>query len=127
MPVSGSSAITEQLYKLSPGRPAPSQSGPGFPVPQYVRFSSGSYEPVTQIGAPPCIHESPPHVSWPASPGPGTVLKRQTSLPVLTPPAAMKPRTPNSPPAVPAITLSFTTRGATVNAYPSFGSPAGSV
>ena len=29
--------------------------GPGFPTPQNVRFVSGSYEPVTQIDAPPCL------------------------------------------------------------------------
>src|SRR6266566_3280095 len=34
------------------------------------------------MGAPPCIHESPLQVSLPGSPGPGTVLNRQTSLPV---------------------------------------------
>src|SRR4029079_14073070 len=113
MPVSGSRAITEQLYKLSPGRPAPSQSGPGFPVPQYVRFNSGSYEPVTQMGAPPCIHESPPHVSCPASPGLGTVLLSHTYFSCVASHAAMKPRTPYSPPAVPAIALSFTTSAAT--------------
>jgi hypothetical protein len=55
------------------------------------------------------------HVSWPGSPGPGTVLKRQTSFPVFASYAAMKPRMPYSPPAGPMITLSFTTSGAIVN------------
>src|SRR5512138_197781 len=89
-------------------------------MPQYVRFASGSKEPVTQIGPPPCLQASgsPFHVSCPGSPGPGTVLKRHASLPVAASYAAMNPRIPNSPPPTPTITLSFTTSGACMIEYP---------
>ena len=42
-------------------------------MPQYVRLSSASYEPVSHTDAPPRCHASPPssHVSWPGSPGAG--------------------------------------------------------
>src|SRR5262245_36497338 len=69
-PVSGSSANTQSEYKLSPARWSPFQSGPGFPVPQYVRFSSGSYAPVTQTEDPPVFQESPAHVPNLGSSGP---------------------------------------------------------
>ena len=39
LPVSASSATTQSLYRLSPARTSPFQSGPGLPMPQYVRFS----------------------------------------------------------------------------------------
>ncbi len=42
LPVSASSATALSLYRLSPSRSSPFQSGPGFPVPQNVRFVSGS-------------------------------------------------------------------------------------
>src|SRR5882762_8626250 len=43
-----------QVYRLSPGRTVPFNTGVGFPVPQYIRFKSGSYVPV--------IHTLPPLV-----------------------------------------------------------------
>ena len=93
-------------------------------MPQYVRFRSGSYEPVTQIEPPPVFQESPPQVSPPRSPGPATVLKRQTCFPVLASNAARNPRIPYSPPAGPTMTLSFTTRGASVRLYRPLAAPA---
>src|SRR5206468_1286562 len=99
------------------------QSGTGLPVPKYIRFRLGSYEPVTQLDPPPCSHTSlsAGHVSCPDSPGPGTVLKRHTSRPVFASKAAINPRMPYSPPAGPMITLSLTTSGAIVKEYPSSG------
>lgn len=43
---------------------------------------TGSYDPVSQIGPPPCFHESPPHVSLPGSPGSGIVLNFHNCRPV---------------------------------------------
>src|SRR5688572_6416936 len=126
-PVSASRATTALVYRLSPIRESPFQSGPGLPTPQYVRFDSGSYEPVVQIDPPPVFHESPAHVSWPGSPGCGTVLNFQICLPVTGSYAAMNPLMPYSPPAGPTITLSLTTRGATVPEYPCSGFPIGVV
>ena len=120
--MSGFKATTESEYKLSPSLTSPFQSGAGLPTPQYVRFRSGSYEPVTQIDPPPRFQESPDHVSCPGSPGPGIVLNRQSSSPVFGSMAAMKPRMPYSPPAEPRISLSFTTKGACVSEYPPVGS-----
>src|SRR5438552_8664959 len=68
-PSTGFSASSEQVYRLSPGRTSPFQSGPGLPVPQYTRLSAGSYEPVSQEDPPPFFQLSPPHVSEPGSPG----------------------------------------------------------
>ena len=93
-----------------------------------MRSSSGSYDPVSHAAAPPCIQASgsqyvsgsgghASHVSCPGSPGPGMVWKRHTSSPVAASSAAMKPRTPRSPPAEPMITMSLTTSGARVNEY----------
>ena len=77
---------------------------------------TGSYEPVVHSDPAPCFHVSPGHVSLPGSPGPGIVLKRHTSFPVVTLNAATKPMMPCSPPAVPMMTLSLTTIGAMVTA-----------
>ena len=70
----------------------PSQSGAGFPVPQYVRFDSGSYAPVFHTAAPPRLPRIAAQVSFPGSPGSGIVWKRQTSVPVFASNAAMIPR-----------------------------------
>ena len=43
--------MTESVYRLSPGRSAGFQSGPGFPIPHYVRFSTGSYDGVIHTAA----------------------------------------------------------------------------
>ena len=48
---------------------------------------------MTQIDPPPVFQASPLHVSEPGSPGAGTVLKRQISLPVAGSYAAMNPLT----------------------------------
>src|SRR4029078_12902112 len=98
------------------------QPGLGLPVPQKVRFVSGSYEPVTQMGAPPCCHESSGQVLLPGSPGAGTVLNRHTSAPVRTSYAATQQFVPNSLVAGPRMTLSLTTSGATFNCSPCFQS-----
>ena len=71
--------------------------------------------PVTQIDPPPRRYASVfGQVFEPNSSGPATVLKRQIFLPVAASKASMKPRMPYSAPAMPRITLSFTTSGATV-------------
>src|SRR5262252_19661 len=104
-PVRASKAIVDEVYRLSPGRRSPIH-GPALPVPQNVRFVSGSYVPVTQIGPPPVFHSSPfGHVSLPGSPGAGTVYVFQISLPVSGSKAATNPRMPISPPEQPTITL----------------------
>ena len=95
-----------------------------------MRFSSGSYEPVSQAAAPPCFQASGSQyvvglgghgsqVSWPGSPGPGMVWKRQTSSPVSASSAAMNPRMPWSPPVEPTMILPSTASGASVKAYAS--------
>jgi hypothetical protein len=61
--VSASSATTLSLYKLSPRRVEPSQSGAGLPVPKNTTFVSSSYAPAFQTPTPPVFHESPDHVS----------------------------------------------------------------
>src|SRR5262245_13369132 len=99
-------------------REGPFPVGLGLPVPQNVRFVSGSYAPVFQTPAPPIFHDSPLHESLPGSPGPGMVYVRQTSLPVLASKAATKPRIAPSPPPVPMMILSLTTSGAEVMGYP---------
>src|SRR5262245_59759136 len=98
---------------------SPFQSGAAFPAAQNSTSCSGSYEPVIQVGPPPYFHESPAQVSTPFSPSPGTVNVRHLRSPVLTSYASTYPRTPYSPPAMPTITLSFTTSGATVELKPS--------
>jgi hypothetical protein len=64
---------SESPYRLSPARPSPRFDGDGLPVVQNVVFVAGSYVPVIHAGDPPIFHESPSHVSWPGSPGPGIV------------------------------------------------------
>src|SRR5580692_5694175 len=54
-------------------------------------------------------------VSLPGSPGAGTTYLRHASLPVLASSAAMKSRTPRSPPAAPTTILSLTASGAAVS------------
>src|ERR687889_1464740 len=90
-----------------------------------MRFRSGSYVGVTQQFAPPRCHASPSdgQVSDPGSPGLGTMYVRQTRSPVSRLNASTCPRTPNSPPELPTMTLSFTTRGATVALSPARTSP----
>ena len=61
---------------------------------------------------PPVFQASFFQESPPGSPGSATVLNFQASLPVLASKAAMKPRMPYSPPAMPMMTLSFTISGA---------------
>src|SRR6266852_5323377 len=51
------------------------------------------------------------HVSEPGSPGAGTVYFRHSTLPVAPSSAAMKSRTPRSPPAAPITILSLTVGG----------------
>ena len=70
--------------------------------------------PVSQAVEQPCSTALPAHVFASGSPGAGIVQKRQTSSPVLALYAAMKPRSPSSPPDVPEITRSLTTSGAEV-------------
>ena len=70
--------------------------------------------PVSQVAPPPVFQLSPFHVSWPNSPGPGIVSNRHSRLPVAASYASMKPLVANSPPAMPRITLSFTTSGGLV-------------
>src|SRR5205823_12765358 len=92
LPVSGSSAITEVVYRLSPGRapfvfhsaPPQSYSGAGFAVPQYTVLVFGSYPPAIQPPPPPVFHESPPHVFIAGSFAslPPTVKNVHASLPV---------------------------------------------
>ena len=53
-------------------------------------------------------------VSLPGSPGAGTTYLRQSSLPVAASSAAIKSRTPRSPPAAPTMILSLTASGAAV-------------
>src|SRR5205085_3993692 len=65
VPVFTSSATMESLYRLSPSRPCPVHCGFGCPVPKYTRPSSGSYEPLSQIGAPWGV--APPHVLYAGS------------------------------------------------------------
>ena len=77
-------------------------------------MSSGSYEPVIQIEAPPVRQVSPGHVSLPGSPGSGIVCVRHTSSPVSGSYAATKPRMPRSPPEGPISTLPLATSGAMV-------------
>src|SRR5581483_5962953 len=83
LPVSTSIATIDEVYRLSPTRESPFQSGPGLPVPQYSSFNSGSYEPVSHVAPPPWTQLSPGHDSLPGSPGDGIVQKRHTCLPVL--------------------------------------------
>src|SRR5262249_47295587 len=71
------------------------------------------------FAAPPFPQVAPGQVSLPGSPGPGIVYVVQRSAPVLASKALTKPRTPNSPPATPVKTISFTTSGAPVMLYPS--------
>ena len=56
--------------------------------------SSGSIAGCVQTGPPPYFQESPSQVSWPNSPGPGSVQNFQTSLPVFASYAPNCPRTP---------------------------------
>ncbi len=95
-------------------RSRPSQSGAGLPVPKNTRLVSGSYAPAFQTAAPPVFQESPDQVSCPAPPGPEWCRNATTCLPVFASKAAIRPRMPKSPPAVPIRTLSFTTTGAIV-------------
>src|SRR5258705_110587 len=62
-------------------------------------------------------------VSEPGSPGAGTVYLRHSSLPVAPSSAAMKSRTPRSPPAAPITILSLTGSGAAVSAKSGWPSP----
>src|SRR5215831_14703259 len=80
--------------------------------------NSGSNAPVSQVGAPPLRSESPSHVSLPGCPASGTVQKRQRLSPVSASYASMKPRTQNSPLAMPVTTILSIARGAPVMLYP---------
>src|SRR5207244_3762824 len=82
-PVDPRSATAEFVYRLSPFRAARSKTGFGLPTPQMRRSSSGSYDPVSNVGPPPSRQEFPTHVSLPGSPGAGIVANRQRSLPLL--------------------------------------------
>ncbi len=75
------------------------------------------------VPPPPYFHHAPLHVSAaraiaafskPRLGSPGTVQKRHTCLPVCASYAATNPRTPNSAPLIPVITLPLMTRGALV-------------
>ena len=68
--------------------------------------------PVIQVLPPPCRPESPGQVSEPGSPGAGIVYVRHSSFPVSGSSAATNPRTPNSPPDVPTISLPLAMSGA---------------
>src|SRR5712664_1327891 len=114
LPVSGSNASTQSVYRSSPGLGLPSKSGEGLLVPQYNRFSSGSNVPGIHVVPPPCLYKSPGQLDDPGSPGPGIVQNRHASFPVSASIAATNPRTPSSPPDVPTIILSLTTSGALV-------------
>src|SRR5215471_8382954 len=105
LPLSGSSAMSEQVYRLSPLRLSPYRSAPGLPAPQYSVFSLGSNVPVIQVGPPPLTQESPSQVSPPGSPFAGIVQTRQMRAPVFASYASRNPRTPCSPPPIPTITL----------------------
>ncbi len=67
-----------------------------------------------QTEPPPFFQVSPVQVSLPFSPGAGTVYVFHVGCPLLASKAATKPRTPNSPPETPTITLPFATSGASV-------------
>src|SRR5579864_8794570 len=110
-----------------------------------MRFSFGSYEYQPHVGPPPSFHCSPcqllSEVSLPtgaifplvqvmvfaglnSSSLSGPVLHAvQAFLPVLRSYAMSRPRTPNSPPEMPVITLSLNTCGAFVLVSPIFGLP----
>src|SRR6185437_12094181 len=99
--------------------------GEPLPVPKYSRSVTGSYTAASHTVPPPpeVFHHSPLQVfaarssallSKPLAGLPGTVQKRQTSLPVPASKAAIQPRTPNSPPEAPMNTLPLATRGAMV-------------
>src|SRR6185312_9735109 len=103
--------------RSSPRRGLPEKSGHGFPVAQKSVFESGSNVPESQVPPPP--HSCRPiQVSEPGSPFAGTVYVRQISLPSFGDKAAMNPRIPLSPPALPTRILSFTARGAEVDIVP---------
>jgi hypothetical protein len=71
---------------------------------------------------PPRRHSSPFHVSIepgnPTSSSGPVLYMRHICLPVFTSLAVTKPRTPNSPPEMPEITLSLITIGAAVIVWP---------
>src|SRR5205809_7820014 len=90
------SARAELVYRLSPLRAAASKTGFGLPTPHMSRSSSGSYDPVSHVGAPPSRPELPAHVSPPGSPGLGIVVKRHPSLPLFAQSAEMKPCAPRT-------------------------------
>src|SRR5262245_42703112 len=106
-------AIVDAVHLLSPSLTWQFH-GAALPVFQYTRPSAGSKTPVVHVGPPPCRHVSPGHVSCPGSPGPGTVYAVQRAAPVRASNAFTNPRMPNSPPATPVRTMSFTTSGAPV-------------
>ena len=84
---------------------------------QYSVFVSGSNVPDSHV-APPPHSIRPAHVSAPGSPFAGMVCVRQISSPVFGDRAAMNPRIPLSPPALPTMTLSLTMSGADVEVVP---------
>ena len=69
---------------------------------------------MAHVGAPPFFHVSPGQVSLPGSPGPGIVYAVHRGFPVLASKAFTNPRIPNSPPATPVNTMSFSASGAPV-------------
>src|SRR5436853_486093 len=71
---------------------------------------------VDQTEPPPCFQRSLPsfQVSLPGSPAPGIVWVRHRPCPGLRSVPSMKPRMPNSPPAVPTMATSRTIKGASV-------------
>src|SRR5262245_55182139 len=85
-------------------------------------------DPPQALAAPRSFHELPSHVSFPNSPGRGTVRNRQTSAPVRTSNARMSPGAAMpgpSPQETPTMIVFFQTAGADVGPYPSaanFGS-----
>ena len=83
-------------------------------MPQYVRLRAGSYEPVTQIGAPPVFQESPAQVSLPGSPGAGMVYLRHNFFPVSGSQPSRNPRVVDSPPATPEINTPLATIGTAI-------------
>src|SRR5882724_9490260 len=124
LPLSGSHDTTLLVNRLSPGRARASIIGTGLPTPHRVWLVAGSYEPVTHTAPPPVCQALVLsfQVSLPGSPGAGMVYLRHATLPVAPSSAAMKSRTPRSPPAAPMMILSFTASGAAVScrsAWPS--------
>ena len=107
--------------KFSPGRSPPKKSKAAEPSPQKtIPCSSETLTPPHALAPPRFFHDSPPHVSFPYSPGRGTVRKDQRCAPVRTSKARTSPGAAMpgpSPLEKPRITKSSKMAGAEVGPY----------